>query len=173
MSSISSADDKKQRITFSKDEDETLKILFDTYNNFSNENKKWRKIWDEFCLKFPNIIRKPKDLKDHFNNKLNAKLNRSPLNKDEEEILIAYLKCYGFKFRQIAQMMNRTENSVKNHFNTKLKKKLDPDILHCINESKRKSHLSALPQQNMSIYIDPRFEAFEFEEDDLFLFFDF
>jgi hypothetical protein len=113
-----------KRRGFLKDENTFLTEIVPSLSHLKDDSIKWKCISNQFHLLFPSSDRKIKESKSHYYEKLDPTLNRSPIS-EEENRMIEYLNQYGRKVRQIARLMNRTENAVKNHVNLFLSSKFE------------------------------------------------
>jgi hypothetical protein len=136
-----SSKQRKQNSRFLAHEDCVLKDL--VFNSDPNllEKEKWNQITTIFNSQFLNSKANVKRLKARYNNSLNSILKRDPLSKEEEKFVLEEVKKVGPKFRKIAKMMLRTENSVKNCYYERIKSNLSPqdlETIHNLNADKFK-----------------------------------
>jgi hypothetical protein len=132
MSIFQTKKEKKTNTRFRSDENDYLRELAESYKYIESQIEKWKIIENGFNQRFPNSKRTLKELKDHYYNCVDLNLNRSCLSLKEEEIFLKYLHQYGFRFRIIANIMKRTENSIKNYYNRILKKKFNQNEINQI-----------------------------------------
>jgi hypothetical protein len=160
-------DSKNLRNLFSNEQNYFLLSLISQKDSSTNDKISWKNIVNIFNSQFPNSRKTTKAIQMHYNNVLNPNLNRTPISGSEEDSLIHYLHEYGNKFRNIAKLMNRTENSVKNHFNAYLTKILPPKeiqkikIIGLIDEDEKLQHFNTIKNcgSNQDIH-----EASEFSQ---------
>jgi hypothetical protein len=129
----------QNRLKFIPEQDHFLCDLISKYQPDNKETTAWRFIKLEFNSKYSKTNRTVKQLKNHYNNVLNQKLNRLSFSKNEEMQLIDLYHEHGRHYRKIAEIMGRTVNSVKNHCMKHLKN-IQP--INEVNKTQQQSKLN-------------------------------
>jgi hypothetical protein len=108
---------------FSKEHNEFLPHAVAFFIHIQSERKKWQKIFEFFCERYPDFETNVKSLQEHYNNVLNPNLSRTLSEQEEIEVSNLFNEI-GFKHREIARRMKKTENCIKNYCHEEFRKKI-------------------------------------------------